>query len=259
MSEYQNLIDLVIHTVRDCADYLRAIQEEHLNDYSYSTNLKNEVKSRLDFLLDDRILTNLKQTGFSILSEESGMLKGSNHREEYFIVDPLDGTLNFIRNSGPSAISIAFWNSKEPIFGVIYNLRESILYWGGKNYGSFQEEKQINTSKISMEKGTLFTGFPVRVNKNDEGFQKEFWEIINKFSKIRMIGSASLSLLNIARGSGECYYEKSIMLWDVAAGLAILKGAGGEFQMIGSNPDQLFSYDIFATNGIIKTMTDKDS
>ena len=105
------------------------------------------------------------------------------------------------------------------------------------------------SKKKSMNQGVLCTGFPSRYNFN-KNLSSKLFKFYSKFLKVRMLGSAAISLLKVAEGSVEAYYEEEIMLWDVGAGLAILIGAGGKYEIKkGETP---FSLRVFAHNGNIK-------
>jgi myo-inositol-1(or 4)-monophosphatase len=245
--EVNDLIELVKTMVENLATELLDNKDSaNLKNYSFDRELKKEIKSTADNLLDKKIISMLKPLGYSILTEESGHIIAKNQSNYWFIIDPLDGTFNYIRGSGPSAISIALWKSNKPIFGVIYNLINSQLFWGGKDLGSYCDDQKIsvsNTSKIS--ESVLFTGFPVRFNF-DEKNSRNLINHIKEFAKIRMIGSAAISLINVANGSADLYYEKNIMLWDVAAGIAIVEGAGGKVTI--SNKREEYCLDVVASN-----------
>ena len=95
--------------------------------YVHSMDHPREVKAMADTVLEREILDGLAPTGLSILSEESGYIPGKQTSTYWFIVDPLDGTFNFVKGLGPSAVSIALWDGQRPIFGVIYDLVERQL------------------------------------------------------------------------------------------------------------------------------------
>ena len=219
-------------------------------DFTNSIELPKEVKAVADIFLEKEILNRLVPTGLPILSEESGYIPGERETDLWFIVDPLDGTYNFVKGLGPSAISIALWRDRTPIFGVVYSLEEQKMFWGGRDFGSFCNGKELSVSDSdSKDQASICTGFPVRFDVTDESIMQKYWSCIKSFSKVRMIGAASISLLYVSSGSADLYYEKNIMLWDVAAGLAIIEGAGGEFILNETSDD--WSCNVVASNGKI--------
>jgi myo-inositol-1(or 4)-monophosphatase len=193
-----------------------------------------EVKLEGDKLLEEPILKELQKTGYAILSEETGYIPGKFLPGLLWVVDPLDGSYNFSRSLGPSMISVALWNDNEPVLGVLYNLSTKQIIFGGPRIGSHIGSTPIKVSDRS-ERGqaTLITGFPSRFPIDDTKVVSEFATILTTFGKIRMIGSAAASLSLVATGAADVYAEHNIMFWDVAAGLAIVNGAGGTFQIEG--------------------------
>jgi len=197
----------------------------------FDKKIKKEIKSSVDVKIEKYIINNLKKTNYNILSEETGLINLDPSNEYIWIVDPLDGTYNYVNNLGPSTISIALYKGTRPVFGVIGIFPEMKIVYGGKTIGSFQDHYKLKTStKSNYNYSTLFTGFPSRFSfkKNEINSLNK---ICSKFAKVRMIGCASYSLFNVASGKGEYYYEDKIMLWDVAAGLAIIEGSGGKYRI----------------------------
>lgn len=199
-----------------------------LDRFSYSKELPKEVKSLADEVLDQAILSVLSKTGFGILSEESGYIPGSQPGGHRFIVDPLDGTFNFLKNLGPCAVSIAFWDANKPVFGVVFDIAKKSLFWGGAELGAWRDGDEIRVSDTcKVSEASICTGFPVRFDLSAGNALKAFQERVSEFSKVRMLGSAASSLACVADGRADAYFEEDIMLWDVAAGIAIVEGAGG--------------------------------
>jgi myo-inositol-1(or 4)-monophosphatase len=215
--------------------------------YVHSAQLPREVKATADLVLEQDILQALASAELAVLSEESGFLPSKSPTSRWFIVDPLDGTFNFIKGLGPSGVSIALWEDKKPVFGVIYDLMQRQLAWGGPGLGAFIDGRPISVSDTPTRAlASLCTGFPVRFDVEDEQVMRGFARLVSPYAKVRMIGSAALALLHVARGSADVYLEQSIMLWDVAAGIAIVQGAGGRAMF--SATDREWCYDVVASN-----------
>ncbi len=231
---------------------LEGANYEHKN-YIHSNEQPKEIKALADTILEKDILQHLIPLGLPILSEEAGYLAGDDDSGYYFILDPLDGTFNFVKGLGPCAVSIALWNDRKPVFGVIYDFFEKQLIWGGGEFGAYCDGQKISVSDtLYKDKASICTGFPVRFNVESEASMKCFWNLVSPFAKVRMLGSAAMSLVNVAKGAAEVYSEKNIMLWDVAAGLAIVEGAGGTYNIC--ETDDEWSYDVIATNGHIEKL-----
>jgi len=219
-----------------------------LRSYAHSNAHPREIKALADTVLEREILDGLGATGLPILSEEAGWVGEARDARLTFIVDPLDGTFNFVKGLGPCAVSIALWERESPVFGVIYSLRDRQLYWGGARHGAFRDGERIAVSTTgSLASASLCTGFPARLDLNSERVRDKFWRTVGAFSKVRMMGSAAMSLVNVATGAADAYCEQQIMLWDVAAGLAIVEGAGGATRFVSATKED--AMDVSATNG----------
>ena len=250
MPEADRLLDLSKGVARSAGQRLRRGGGGDLKQYAYARENPREIKAIADLVLEEEILGALRPTGLSILSEEAGVIEGVDASSIRFVVDPLDGTFNFVHGLGPCAVSIALWDGRSPVFGVIYDLEHDRLAWGGPGRGAFEEGRPIAVSKTSsMAVASLCTGFPARFRFKDDDAMREFWATVSAYGKVRMLGSASISLLNVARGAGDVYAERNIMLWDVAAGIAIVAGAGGAFRMRESG--ERWSYDVVAANAAL--------
>lgn len=224
----------------------------NLTVHTYDGQIPREMKALADKELHNVIVEILRPTEIPILSEEactpeSHISVDSGLR---WIVDPLDGTVNFVRGIGPCAISIGLWDGLRPIFGVVFEYPYSRLTWGGGLFGAYTDDKAIQVSEISnISEAVICTGFPSRYDFSQYS-PSSFIELVQGYAKVRMLGSASLSLLHVARGSVDVYCEYDVMIWDVAASIAILEGAGG---LINIEPGRLHnSFKVYASNGLIK-------
>jgi myo-inositol-1(or 4)-monophosphatase len=216
-------------------------------NYVHSLDQPREVKAVADTVLERDILGALRPAGLSILTEESGDIPGRLNSEYKFIVDPLDGTFNYVKGLGRSAVSIALWKADEPVFGVIFTLPDGRLVWGGRGLGAFCDGHPIAVSATTeMARASVCTGFPVRFDLSSSEAVGEFMRMVGSYAKVRMLGSAAISLVHVATGAADVYSEDNIMPWDVAAGLAIVEGAGGRIRLRPGTAPQ--ARDAFASN-----------
>jgi myo-inositol-1(or 4)-monophosphatase len=223
---------------------LKIIELEKNSSKKIDKNLSKDVKVFADIKSEKVIIEYLENaTDFSILSEEFGFIKKSS--DYLWIVDPIDGSVNFSRDIPFYSISIGLWKKKHPVLGIIYDLNTNDIYKGIIGKGSWFNEIAINTSPLKkIENAIICTGFPVSYNFSDT----EIMSFVNKikdFKKVRLLGSASLSLAYLAKGSVDAYTEKNIKIWDVAAGIAIVIAAGGEVKF--SNFDKDYKLSITAS------------
>jgi myo-inositol-1(or 4)-monophosphatase len=191
-----------------------------------------EIKIAADAFLDGELRRRFLETGLSILTEESGLIEQAAG-ELCWVVDPLDGSINYLRGAGPSAISVALiQGTAAPLFGVVFSLDRGTLSWGGPGLGAYSDGSPIRVSGARDIAGSIVCGgFPARFRTGDTHALSQYCGTIARFSKVRMIGSAASSLLMVAEGRVDAYFEEEIMLWDVAAGLAIIEGAGGVWRL----------------------------
>lgn len=148
-----------------------------------------------------------------------------------FVIDPIDGTMNFAKGNPIFCISLAYLDRGEPVWGILYNpvLKEMIV--GIENQVYLNDKKVSVKAPASSDQAVLATGIPTKLNIDDTESFVNYLSVIKKFKKVRMIGSAAQSVGWIGLGRIDAYKEDSTMLWDVAAGLAIVKAAGGVYSM----------------------------
>jgi myo-inositol-1(or 4)-monophosphatase len=200
------------------------------NNLEILLNEGRDLKLQLDIDTEKLLKKYIgSKSTYAILGEELG---SNNHLGEYYwVIDPLDGTSNYLRNIPISCVSIALMNNNYPILGVIYDFNHEELYCGHDNSKACMNDEEINVSSLSLKKdSTLVTGIPAKTNYSD----MEFEEIIRDFQewkKVRMIGSAAMAACYVASGKAETYKENGIFLWDVAAGAAIVRAAGGKVSL----------------------------
>jgi len=224
--DYYELLDIGLDAAKSA---LKIIELEKKSLNKIDKNLSKDVKIFADIKSEKIIIDYLhKTTNFSILGEESGFINKSS--EYIWIVDPVDGSVNFSREIPFYSISIGLWKNNIPVLGIIYDLTNNDVYKGIVGQGAWFNEKHIKTSLVKkIENAIICTGFPVSHNFFDAEINS-FVQQIKNFKKVRLFGSASLSLAYLAKGSVDAYSEKNIKIWDVAAGIAIVIAAGGSVE-----------------------------
>ncbi len=201
----------------------------------------HDIKLVADLESEKRVVEVLRrETEFPILSEEGGWISDSGRTPSdllqgetpVWVVDPLDGSFNFHRGLPMAAVSIALWRSGRPVLGVIADVFRDEVFAGGENLGMRVNDREVSVSQIDkVSDAALCTGLPVGGSFSVEALTQAVHDMSN-FKKVRYLGSAALSLAYVASGRADVYKENGIRLWDVAAGLALVVGAGGkvEFQ-----------------------------
>ena len=213
------------------------------NTGTFNDELK-DVKTLADLKINESILKDLSATNIPIISEEIDNSEISVS-QKFWIVDPLDGTYNFTRKFPTVGISVALFDKNIPLLGYVQDLFNNNTYYTRFSGGSYKNNNKISVSEVStINKAILATGFPSGTSYKSDQLSKVV-NSIQEFKKIRALGSASLMMCYVAEGIFDVYYEKDIYLWDVAAGLALIKEAGGQiyFRKTGN-----FKYEVLASN-----------
>lgn len=164
---------------------------------------------------------------YSFLMEEGGEVKGKD-TERRWIIDPLDGTANFLHGIPQWAISIALEEKGILTVGLVYDPIKDEMFTAEKNGGAFLRRKRLRVSgRSDIEMSIVCTGAPRRALNNHEQFFKEQRAVWNSGAALRRMGAASLDLCYVAAGRFEGYWERDLKQWDIAAGMLILREAGG--------------------------------
>jgi myo-inositol-1(or 4)-monophosphatase len=225
MGELSNYLDIALGVVREGA----SVFTNNISKYNQlEGNIGREVKIRADRELNDVLGEKLrKRTSFNIMSEEED--NNVIQKNEYnWILDPLDGSFNYLRGIPIYCISLGLWKGLEPVLGVVCDLTQNDIYHGLIGYGSYKNKNQVKVSKVdNFSDAVLCTGFPVNYSYSKDNVIN-FVNNVQNYKKIRLFGSAAMSLSFVACGRVDAYIEENIMIWDVAAGIAIVKAAGGQ-------------------------------
>lgn len=202
-------------------DLLKERRNIEVNDFS-----GKDIKLSSDKMGEKVIMDILKDSNIPILSEEfgaTGELGG-----QYWIVDPLDGTINYFKGIDEfSCVSIALWDQGRPVIGVVYRFMSDELFYGAIGKGAYMNGTALHPSNIEkISEAVLATGFPVKRSYDEESLSN-FIHKVQRFKKIRMLGAAAIMGAFVACGRVDAYYEEEIMLWDISAAVAIVNAAGG--------------------------------
>lgn len=246
--EWSNLLDTAEAVAREAGSILRE-GASGLRTVEFQDS--RDVKLRADIESEELIRERLGAAfPYPVYGEEKGGDASLRERDEpYWVVDPLDGTYNYLRGSRLCAVSIGLMRGETPVLGVIYDFNGDTCYGGyvGESFCVNDVPARPDwASEISQ--AALATGFPAGMDRSADRMQA-FIERIAPFKKVRMVGSAALALAYVAGGIYDVYYEESIRLWDVAAGLALVKAAGGDISMTPSLSGKPMAYDVWAGKG----------
>lgn len=185
---------------------------------------------------------------FGFLMEESGEFEGKRG-DVRFIIDPLDGTTNFLHGVPHFSVTVAVEERGEITAGVIYAPLTDELFWAEKGQGAFLNDTRLRVSgRKEMAKSLLATGIPFKGRDGHETFLAEMTEIAPSVAGIRRFGAATLDLAYVAAGRFDGYWEAGLNAWDIAAGIIIVREAGGYVSDIKGGQDMLKNGSVIAAN-----------
>jgi myo-inositol-1(or 4)-monophosphatase len=249
--DLQNICFQAIEIVKKTGNYIA----EEVKKFD---NSKIEVKGLHDFVsFVDKNAEKQLIEGFQILIPDSGFIAeeqtiADNNSNIKWIIDPLDGTTNFIHGLSPFAVSVGLMIDNELVMGIVYEVSLDECFYSWKGAKAFLNGKEIQVSSAQKVKDSLIaTGFPYY----DFDRLPQFMDSLSYFMKnshgIRRIGSAATDLAYVACGRFDAFYEYSLSPWDVAGGAFIVQQAGGKVGDFNGNNNYLFGKEIIATNAHI--------
>jgi myo-inositol-1(or 4)-monophosphatase len=200
----------------------------------HGREVKIDADKHAEALILDRIG---KASTYPIISEEAGWVRAQERGDRFvWAIDPLDGSVNYLRDYPHCAVSIALLDRGAPVLGVVDCFALGERFTGVVGEGAWLNGKPMRVSEIAEPaSGILQTGVPSRASADSMAL---FEQRLRTWRKIRMIGSAASALAYVAAGRAEAYRESGSMIWDVAAGCALVKAAGGEYRIDGAALDQ---------------------
>lgn len=195
---------------------------------------------------------------FGFLLEESGSIEGKNDEQRRWIVDPLDGTSNFLHGLPHFAISLALEERGDVLAAVILDPIKDELFVAEKGQGAFLNDRRIRVSgRRRLDEGLFATGIPFMGKPGHRIFLEELEEVMAVSAGVRRWGTASLDLAYVAAGRYEGFWERDLQAWDTAAGILLVREAGGQVSEIGGRSMTLKSRSILASNGHLQRDLDK--
>ena len=230
-----------------------------IRDFGEIENLQVSAKGPGDFVTSadkrtERILIDELQKAHSeygIVTEESGIINKSNLKNRW-IIDPIDGTMNFLNGVPQFAISVGYEENGELKCGVIFNPISNEMFCAEKGNGSYLNNSRIRVSnKKKIKDALLVTGGPKGASKIKEKIFSEYIRVSKNVSNVRKFGSAALDMAYVACGRFDGYWQREINYWDIAAGVIILREAGGFVDFFEEDKNLPLKKNILATNSNI--------
>ncbi|OFY57730.1 MAG: inositol monophosphatase [Bacteroidetes bacterium RBG_19FT_COMBO_42_10] len=251
MVNYKNICDDIVEAVIETGKFIRKessgfdigmTESKGLNDFvSY-------VDKGSERMLVEKLGTILPEAGF-ITEEGTSVKKGLKY---CWVIDPLDGTTNFLHGLHPYSISVALMEDDEIVAGVVYEAGGNEIFTALKNRGAWLNGQPVHVSAApSLSDSLIATGFPY----SDFNRLGNFMDSLTHFCKtthgIRRLGSASIDLAYVACGRFEAFYEYGLHPWDVAAGILLVREAGGRVSDFSGNEENVSGDEIVAANNLV--------
>lgn len=246
----------ITEQVKDAAILVGEFIRQERKIFSYDNV---EVKGMNDLVsYVDKTSEKLLVEKLSIILPEAGFIVEENTKtglKEYnWIVDPLDGTTNFVHGIPCYAISIGLEHKGEIISGVVYEVAQNECFHAYKNGGAFLNGTKISVSnRASLSESLIATGFPIYNFSRIDSYITVLTTLMKSTHGIRRIGAAAADLCYLACGRVDAFFEYNLNPWDVAAGALIVKEAGGTVTDFSGNNNWLFGKEIVATNKKLQT------
>ena len=209
----------------------------------------SSADKRTEKILIDELLKAHPEYG--ILTEETGIINKSNLKNRW-IIDPIDGTMNFLNGIPQFAISVGYEEDGEIKCGVIFNPIMNEMFCAEKGNGAYLNNSRIRVSnKKKIKDALIVTGGPKVASKIKDKIFSEYINVSNNVSNVRKFGSAALDVAYVACGRFDGYWQREINYWDIAAGIIILKEAGGFVDYLDKSDNHTKKLNLVATNSLI--------
>jgi myo-inositol-1(or 4)-monophosphatase len=245
---YEILCSKIIAIARLTGNFIR---KESMNFDAQAIEFKglNDLVSYVDKNAEKQLVRNLSkilpEAGFTT-EEKTINKKGPVYN---WIIDPLDGTTNFIHGLPTYSISIALYEENQPVIGVVYEINRGEMFYTYKGGAAYLNNKPIAvSSRPKLADCLLATGFPYYDFDKQAPYMELFAEMMRKCHGLRRIGSAAVDLAYVACGRFDAYFEYNLNAWDVAAGAYLVQQAGGQIMNFGGGDEFIEKREILATN-----------
>ena len=227
-----------------------------IRDFGELENLQISMKGPADFVTTadkrtERILIEeltRARPGYGFLGEEGGVVEGKD-KTHRFIIDPIDGTTNFMHGIPQFAISIGLEREGQLVSGVVYNPVTDDLFMAEKGHGAFLNDKRLRVAaRKELGPSVIATGLPFMGKEGHARALAETGAVMNATAGIRRMGAASLDLAYVAAGRFDGFWEHNLQAWDIAAGVVLVREAGGMITDLNGGTEMLTQGTVMASN-----------
>jgi myo-inositol-1(or 4)-monophosphatase len=245
------MLNVAIEAAREAGRFLK-LSVGKVRNIEVKQGDERNLVSEIDRGAEERIISIIRRhyPSHSILAEESG---GSLAPAEYrWIIDPLDGTTNFLHGVPIFSVSIGIERRGELIAGVVYDPNQDEMFTAEKGAGAFLNGRRLKVSSSSkLVESLLVTGFPYNITENPGNAVEHFVHFLMAARGVRRLGSAAMDLCYVAAGRFDGFWEVSLSPWDMAAGALCIAEAGGRITDMAGAPLNIYQKTVLASNGPI--------
>lgn len=245
----KHFLEVAVDAAREAGELLiTEFDRPQQLSYKGEVDIVTEADRKSESLIVTRLLNRFP--GHAILGEEGGTTGAGGARYRW-LVDPLDGTTNFAHGFPVFAVSIGLLEDGEPLIGAVYNPVTRDMFTAMKGEGAFRGQKRIRVSSVeTLSKSLLATGFPSHKRTQNPNIHY-YWEFTLRSHGVRRAGSAALDLCSVACGQFEGFWEFGLKPWDTAAGMLIVREAGGTVSDFSGGPYHPGDPELLVSNGLI--------
>lgn len=246
-------MEKVTETAINAARKAGALMKERLGkikniDYKGAFNIVTDVDKASEKIILEILCAEFPD--YSVLAEEGGAMSSGSQKR--WLIDPLDGTTNYTHSYPFFCVSIGFEDAGEVVAGVVYNPIADELFWAEKGAGAWLNQDRIHVSRSqSLSTSLLATGFPPDTKRAADDNMLRFVTLTDRSHGVRRDGAAALDLCFVACGRLDGFWETKLSPWDTAAGIVLVREAGGRVSNLQGQPFDLSAGYILATNGLI--------
>ncbi|PTN04349.1 inositol monophosphatase family protein [Mangrovibacterium marinum] len=246
--DLQNITGAIAEIAQSAGQFIRAERSKISNDdieLKGKASLVTYVDKETEKMIVNKLRQLLPEAGF--ITEEG--TAGESGEEYKWVIDPLDGTTNFIHGIFPHSVSIALTQNNSPVAGVVYEIGQDELFAAWKNGGAYLNGESISVSKSSKHEDVLLaTGFPYYNFEKLNEYLKVLEFFMIETRGMRRMGSAAVDLAYVACGRFDGFFEHALHAWDVAAGVLLVQEAGGKVSDFKGGDNYLFGKELVAAN-----------
>ncbi len=258
LADLEKICSEVILVAKEAGEFIASEAKKFSTasvEYKATNNVVSYVDKETEKMIVRRLETILPEPGF--ITEE-GTVETKDFDGLNWIIDPLDGTANFIHGLPNYSVSLALAHGKDVLVGVVYNVCTGEVFSATKGGGAFRNGEAISVSANKhLGESLLSTGFPYYKFDNQDKYLKILESLMQKTHGLRRMGSAAIDLAYVSCGYFDGFYEYNLNSWDMAAGILLITEAGGFVSDFSGTGEHLFRGDVVAGSAVHKELLDE--